>query len=258
MAFYRLNASFYNYTKLRLLKFEITIYYIIGNSEKMQKLKKIMFMKKKVILGILSTLLFSCEYINELYHDTFKEKQEGSAEEMYEQNFNGKNPLKSGATEEKHESVNILADAEKLKNIQNKLLNIPEFVNKKVRFVGHLYFNKNRIRTEILDPNNPNNVDNYHFEVSDDEWKKGNPVKQRASFDLNKESTLVESVDFSIVAKIYHKLVEKSKDLEGLEEIGTIYFNYISRDFDGEIQTLRADYHYEADINGEITQFEKI
>lgn len=146
---------------------------------------------------------------------------------------------------------------EKLDEIQAQLQEMFPGKSLQIR-PPHIYFETDRIRLQLVDPEIPENVDWYYYLAKTDSWKKESPIKLRASELI--ESMPLNDITFGTASQVYQQVLEKTETIEGAEIPTSIYFSFhvSPRNWNAQIRGSRADYNYEADVNGNELKFKRL
>lgn len=201
-------------------------------------------------------LLTSCDFISTAYEETFR--TEGDTEEGLSPDSTASTGAVGAAEEVTPETVpvNILKDARKLDDIQEKLQAM--FPGKPVSICPpHIYFNTDRIRVQVVDPDVPENVDWYHYDAETDRWEKKDPVKTSAR--IVRKPIPLTAVKFSTANSVYRQIAEKAAEIEGADTPTSLYFSFNTAkwNWNARIEGSRADYTFTADKDGRPTAFKK-
>lgn len=153
----------------------------------------------------------------------------------------------------------LLSAGDKLNEIKTKLTDM--FPEDELRIYGYyIYFEYDRIRLSLVDPNNQENVDDYYYHERTGAWSKEQPVKLSGDDNPLEDSIPLVNINFSDVSRVYGIIDEKSKDIEGAELVENIYL----RMEDGKyfwkamIRGARSDYDLDVEHEGDIIKFEKL
>ncbi|WP_288763371.1 hypothetical protein [uncultured Weeksella sp.] len=196
-----------------------------------------------------------------LYNEALKLMQEKELEdpttlrilqEYKEINF--VEPMKNRINELKEAPKNFLADPDKLKAIQQELQDL--FPNKQLQISGGaIMINQNMVYLDLVDPENPEYVDNYTYRKVKNEfkWVKGDPVK---SHRISKKTQPI--VDFSTANKLFLVAKEKMKTIEGANKPKNVYYYLHNQKWQTTIDAAREDYIVQTDTNGNLTEFKKL
>lgn len=224
-------------------------------------------MKLKLIFPLvaISFSLFSCDYVEKAYHETFGEQSKSNDEDNH---VDEENDVVSESIDkalenffqedvQPEEEINLLEQPEKLDKIQAQLQEMFPGKSLQIR-PPHIYFETDRIRLQLVDPEIPENVDWYYYQTKTDSWTKESPIKLRAS-ELIKSIPL-NDITFSTASKVYRQVLEKTETIEGAEIPTSIYFSFhISpRNWNTRIRGSRADYNYKADVHGNEMEFKRL
>lgn len=207
-----------------------------------------------------SCLLFSCEFVTKAYKETFNEQQvaddQSHAEDTGDKREHAAIRDRKDPEETAIQEINLLEDAEKLDAAQQQLQAM--FPGKDLAvFPPHIYFEANRIRLQLVDPDIPENVDWYYYKTDTDAWQKEEPVK--TSVRDRREPIPFDAVKFRIASNVYHQIAEKSAEIEGAEAPTTIYFSFHLPvwNWNARIIGSRSDYDFKADKDGKEIEFKR-
>lgn len=158
--------------------------------------------------------------------------------------------------EQKQEENAIFKHPEQLKEAQDKLRTT--FQGKPIRFHSGIHFYHNRIAAELYNPDKPDEVDKYTYEVKTKAWQKGEPVKSpnvgpsNGPWDANR-------IDFSKAHDFYKMLAEKAKEIEGAEPITSLNISKWddALTWRGYIRATRANYYLYVSIDFTKVEFKK-
>lgn len=211
----------------------------------------------KILFAVmLSFLLASCDFVANAYKETFQDQKRTEVDTVA-----NTVAVTADLGEQKEEipavePINILEDAEKLAEVQEKLQAM--FPGKPLSiYPPHIYFDTDRIRLQVLDPNIQDNIDWYYYNAETDAWEKKEPVK--TSVRIVREPIPLAAVQFSTAHRVYRQVVEKATEVEGAEIPGSIYFsfNVPKWNWNARIAGSRADYAFTADKDGKQMAFKK-
>ena len=213
-----------------------------------------------LIIVIISFSMNSCESITQAYNETFaKEEVEQNLDENLdeitsESEFENLREIESKSAAKE---INLFESAENLEKIQAQLQEMFPGKDLKVN-PPHIYFEKERIRLQLIDPKIPENVDWYHYEAKTSEWKKENPVKTNTHVQFNPVS--LDQFKFETANKVYLQTLEKVESIEGGEIPSTIYFSFHQKDWNWNtrIYGSRSDYDFKTDENGNELEFNRL
>lgn len=162
-------------------------------------------------------------------------------------------------------AVNLLRDAQALQAAEDALKALPQFGGKplnvfqNVHFYGGSYDSK--IKINIQDPNNPENIDHYIYKNG--QWSEPQPVKLSGDGDMSANVTPLDQIKFATVAEIAKVWHEKAVEVQAKEtEADHIYFSLTvhlqKRSWEtSNIETDRAEYSLDFDQNGKLLDFSK-
>lgn len=125
-------------------------------------------------------------------------------------------------------------------------------------FPPHIYFDTERIRLQLVDPDITENVDWYYYMAETESWEKEDPVKIRIHEQRN--SIPLEAIQFSTANAIYRQLIEKAASVEGAEAPTSLNFSFHLPEWNwnARIYGSRADYDFEANKDGEEIAFKRL
>ncbi|MBD1431622.1 hypothetical protein H8B06_02195 [Sphingobacterium sp. DN00404] len=211
----------------------------------------------KILFAVmLSFLLASCDFVANAYKETFQDQQHTEVDTVA-----NTVAVTADFGEQKEEipavePINILEDAEKLAEVQEKLQAM--FPGKPLSiYPPHIYFDTDRIRLQVLDPNIQDNIDWYYYNAEADVWEKKEPVK--TSVRIVREPIPLAAVQFSTAHRVYRQVLDKVTEVEGAEVPSSVYFtfNVPQWNWNARIVGTRADYAFKADKNGKQLEFKK-
>jgi|GEM_PF-1986129 len=225
-------------------------------------------MKFKPILITIIVLfsMISCDMITQAYNETFanEEKAEENTDENFDENLDEKTKamIKSGILEKADskpiaKEVNLFESAGNLEKIQAQLQDMFPGKDLKVN-PPHIYFEKEQIRLQLIDPEISENIDWYHYEGKTSEWKKGNPVKTNAHMPFTPVS--LDEFKFETANKVYLEILKKLETIEGGEFPSTLYFSFHQKkwNWNARIYGSRSDYDFKTDVNGNELEFKRL
>lgn len=165
----------------------------------------------------------------------------------------------SGGSEQK------LTDAEYLQKAEDALREMPKFKGKSIMiFQEAFFYNDGRIKTCIQDPSNPDNVDQYEY--SGGSWGEPQPVQLSGDGEMKDNLIPLDNFKFVTVAKIANTWMEKAKSVPDYDETKNpltmvgIKLNTISGKpyiAVSTIETMRAKYDIEFNLDGSLASFKK-
>ena len=193
----------------------------------------------KYLLSALIFCLFftSCNQLNQAFRETFEldnPKKEITGKHALQEDNVKANNMTDGDSELELEDygheiveiekstheVNLFEDEKQLVRAKQRLQDL--FPGKSLRiYPPHIYFEKDRIRLIMVDPNIPENIDWYYYHVADGSWSREEPVK--TSIHTKRNSVAFDKMDFSIATQVYHQVKVKSELVEGAKLPTTIY-----------------------------------
>ena len=227
---------------------------------------------KSLILALgCSVTLTSCHYVNQAYRETFdlpaeetqpstsdqqgavggewEQIESGDLEFDHSEEQVGQNEEEVAEIVEPARVINLLEDPEQLRKAKESLQAL--FPEKSLKiYPPHIYFEDDRIRLQLLDPDIPGNIDWYYYQTADSSWHKEEPVK--TSVHIQRNPIALSQVDFRVAPRILEQLKVKAEEIEGAELPTTVYFTFNRSPWywHGDIRGARSDYDFEADVNG--------
>lgn len=194
----------------------------------------------------------SCDFVSQAYNETFSlEKEEDSTIDSTQSNHSKMDDdlVQSNFDEKITEPTNLLNNKEGLLDIQQKLVEM--FPDKSLKiYPPHIYFGKERIRLQLVNPADEGEVDWYFYHAKTGLWEKEDPVK--ITRHSKREPILLSEVDFGMANNVYLQVKEKTPSIEGAKPISTIYFsfNIPQWNWNTTIYGSRSDYTFRADKSG--------
>ena len=133
----------------------------------------------------------SCHHITQAYRETFDLEDSESGDlttdysEFQEPGFSEADDQElAEQSKDEENKFNLLSDPEHLVLIRKRLQDL--FPEKILQVQApHVYFEEDRIRLELVDPNIPENIDWYIYTESEGRWHKGQPIKTSKRFKFN-------------------------------------------------------------------------
>ncbi|KIS39768.1 hypothetical protein WJ66_01744 [Stenotrophomonas maltophilia WJ66] len=124
------------------------------------------------------------------------------------------------------ERSNRLFDSEYLLGARQALEQLPALSGHRLTVFHSIHFyDDGRINLDLVDPQQPNHVDSYHFERG--QWRKGNPVNPQQfapTISLQRSSTPLANIDFDAVPRVARALQEQRNALQKpASEVGHVY-----------------------------------
>lgn len=124
------------------------------------------------------------------------------------------------------ERSNRLFDSEYLLGARQALEQLPALSGHRLTVFHSIHFyDDGRINLDLVDPQQPNHVDSYHFERG--QWRKGNPVNPQQfapTISLQRSSTPLANIDFDAVPRVARALQEQRNALQNpASEVGHVY-----------------------------------
>ena len=234
---------------------------------------------KSLILALgCSVTLTSCHYVNQAYRETFDlpaadtqpstSDQQGAVGGEWEQIESGDlefdhSEEQAGQDEEEVTEIvepapviNLLEEPEQLLKAKESLQAL--FPEKSLQiYPPHIYFEDDRIRLQLLDPDIPGNIDWYYYHTADSAWHKEEPVK--TSVHIKRIPIALDAIPFEVAQVVYEQLKVKSEEIEGAELPTTVYFTINRKPWywHTDIRGSRSDYAFETDVNGKEKSFKR-
>lgn len=132
------------------------------------------------------------------------------------------------------------------------------FPNEKLLLYGpNVFFSYDSISLDLVDPNNPKNIDSYRYSLKEKAWKKDEPIKYS---DSPYNTISLDAFKFETAGRVFEIAEEKSVGIEGAELVDNIFMHFHKTDninFNTTIIGAREDYSLEVDLNGDVIKFEK-
>lgn len=124
------------------------------------------------------------------------------------------------------ERSNRLFDSEYLQGARQALEQLPALSGHRLTVFHSIHFyDDGRINLDLVDPQQPGQVDSYHFERG--QWRKGNPVNPQQfapTISLQRSSTPLANIDFDAVPRVAKALQEQRNALQNpASEVGHVY-----------------------------------
>lgn len=121
---------------------------------------------------------------------------------------------------------NRLFDSEYLLGARQALEQLPALSGHRLTVFHSIHFyDDGRINLDLVDPQQPDHVDSYHFERG--QWRKGNPVNPQQfapTISLHRSSTPLANIDFDAVPRVAKALQEQRNALQNpASEVGHVY-----------------------------------
>ena len=212
-----------------------------------------------LIIVIISFSMNSCESVTQAYNETFgnEEKVESNLEENFDEITSESENLREIESKSIVKEINLFENAENLEKIQAQLQDMFPGKDLKVN-PPHIYFEQERIRLQLIDPEISENIDWYHYEGKTSEWKKGNPVKTNTHMPFTPVS--LDEFKFETANKVYLEILKKLETIEGGEFPSTIYFSFHQKkwNWNARIYGSRSDYDFKTDENGNELEFNRL
>lgn len=215
------------------------------------------------IMMLCLCVFFSCRQIEKSYRDTINPQPEKD----YEQH-NIIDERSSSSFHEERDNNNFFDDAEALNEIQNKLLNLPQFKGKHLNvYRSETFYNYNGglIMLSVQNPDTTDNIDQYTYENG--VWEMPTPVKRIAGTEKEVDFLVpISKVKFATVKRIVDTAKEKMAAIPGARIDDFIYFNYlkikrlnnVTSGWTIGIKSSRSDYQLQFDIDGNFIKMNKI
>lgn len=216
-----------------------------------------MLQKENLILLIfIFCFTSSCKEFSQSIEETLQENEQTSHEANSELNQSTKKERSSKTAKRK---TIFTEDTEALRNAENSLRNLPEFVGKSIYIYGTIHFYENhRISLKIQNPENPKYVDEYDF--VDGNWDKPKPVRLSKDTQVEKDLVNLNEIPFTNARKVYQTIKEKQKEIGDTSENLTVYavvFNQEIRWYPMSIASDRYEYSLEFEPDGTLKSFEQ-
>jgi len=166
----------------------------------------------------------------------------------------------SGESAEVSESGNLLANTDLLNKAEKELKELPKFKGKEIKVFQNIYFyGDGRIKLAIQDPEKPENVDEYLFQNG--KWQEPQPVQISGGGSMDDNVFPLNQIKFETVNSIYKQVAEKSKDIEGAEELSAAFYamNPATGDLKWRtsVQGTRGSYSGLFNADGSLVSFDK-
>lgn len=121
---------------------------------------------------------------------------------------------------------NRLFDAQYLQGARQALEQLPALSGHRLTVFHSIHFHDDgRINLDLVDPQQPDHVDSYHFERG--QWRKGNPVNPQQfapTISLQRSSTPLANIDFDAVPRVARALQEQRNALQHpASEVSHVY-----------------------------------
>ena len=155
---------------------------------------------------------------------------------------------------------NLLADVTLLNKAEKELKELPKFKGKEIKVFQQVYFyGDGRIKLAIQDPTKPENIDDYLFQNG--KWQEPQPVQISGGGSMDDNVFPLNDIKFETVANINKQVEAKSKDIEGAQPLGALY--YAMNPATGElrwmasVQGTRGNYTGMFNADGSLKSFDK-
>ncbi len=155
---------------------------------------------------------------------------------------------------------NLLADITLLNKAEKELKELPKFKGKEIKVFQQVYFyGDGRIKLAIQDPAKPENVDDYLFQNG--KWQESQPVQISGGGSMDDNVFPLSDIKFETVANINKQVEAKSKDIEGAQPLGALY--YAMNPATGElrwmanVQGTRGNYTGMFNADGSLKSFDQ-
>lgn len=146
----------------------------------------------------------------------------------------------SNDNEDSDNEGSLYTDVKTLKEAEESLKNLPKFKGKDIKIFQKIYFYEDgRIVTDIQDPSNAENIDSYTFK--DGKWQEPQAVQISGGGDLSSNLFSLSEIKFETLAAIHSELKKQSKDVEGAEIGGGIFYN---------LNVIRNEKYWIAGVSG--------
>ena len=209
-------------------------------------------MKKNLfaILAISALVFTSCKD-DKKASETNTENVEAKSDNETTENVNSGEATTSG---------NLLNDVALLNKAEKELKELPKFKGKEIKVFQQVYFyGDGRIKLAIQDPAKPENVDDYLFQNG--KWQEPQPVQISGGGSMDDNVFPLKDIKFETVANINKQVEAKSKDIEGAQPLGALY--YAMNPATGElrwmasVQGTRGNYTGMFNADGSLKSFDK-
>ncbi len=155
---------------------------------------------------------------------------------------------------------NLLADVTLLNKAEKELKELPKFKGKEIKVFQQVYFyGDGRIKLAIQDPTKPENIDDYLFQNG--KWQEPQPVQISGGGSMDDNVFPLSDIKFETVANINKQVEAKSKDIEGAQPLGALY--YAMNPATGElrwmasVQGTRGNYTGMFNADGSLKSFDQ-
>lgn len=155
---------------------------------------------------------------------------------------------------------NLLADVTLLNKAEKELKELPKFKGKEIKVFQQVYFyGDGRIKLAIQDPTKPENIDDYLFQNG--KWQEPQPVQISGGGSMDDNVFPLNDIKFETVANINKQVEAKSKDIEGAQPLGALY--YAMNPATGElrwmasVQGTRGNYTGMFNADGSLKSFDQ-
>lgn len=119
---------------------------------------------------------------------------------------------------------NLLSNVELLNKAEKELKELPKFKGKEIKVFQNIYFyGDGRIKLAIQDPDKPENVDDYLFQNG--KWQEPQPVQLSGGGSMEDNVFPLSQIKFETVNSIFKQVAEKSKEIEGAEELDIAFYS---------------------------------
>ena len=143
---------------------------------------------------------------------------------------------------------------------EKELKELPKFKGKEIKVFQQVYFyGDGRIKLAIQDPSKPENVDDYLFQNG--KWQEPQPVQISGGGSMDDNVFPLKDIKFETVANINKQVEAKSKDIEGAQPLGALY--YAMNPATGElrwmasVQGTRGNYTGMFNADGSLKSFDQ-
>lgn len=155
---------------------------------------------------------------------------------------------------------NLLSNVELLNKAEKELKELPKFKGKEIKVFQNIYFyGDGRIKLAIQDPDKPENVDDYLFQNG--KWQEPQPVQLSGGGSMEDNVFPLSQIKFETVNSIFKQVAEKSKEIEGAEELDIAFYSMNPATGDlkwrTNVQGTRGSYSGIFNADGTLVSFEK-
>lgn len=163
-------------------------------------------------------------------------------------------------------SGGFLSNVKELQKAEDLLREIPLYKGKDIKVFQNVNFYGGefpKIEIELVNPDNGEEVDHYVFQSG--EWSEAQPVQISGDGDMASNTTDLKDIKFTTVATVFDNYIKKKMTLK--DEVisidpNFIYFNLsvpnqIRTWKSSDIETNRAKYNIEFNLDGSVKEFKK-